>query len=468
MILAFIFIFIVFLYVAKASKDDVNTTKIASKSTPSASTNATSRKIGYNLEEDLSVELTLDQGEALKELRSGKNILLTGKAGSGKTTLVKYYVAESRKKGLKVAVCAPTGIAAVQIGGVTLHKAFGVPIVSVLKYKSAESIEYGIKEYIKEADIIVIDEISMRRMDLFDTIMHRLQKMTHGKQIILCGDFYQLPPVIREHDRPALRLAYPHFVKGYCFEGAMWGKCDFTGIELKGIIRQKDSEFIDNLNKIRNGDPTCIDYFNKFVLAPDEPISSTALVSTNRKVEEINDAELNKIEGDEATYVMKISGKVNPASLIEEEVLRLKTGAKVMMLANRPGGNYYNDKLGVVKQLEDASVVVGWDGGETDEVFEDWHEIMEPVITNGTFENEVVGEYAQIPLKLAYAITIHKSQGVTLDARVVNLRTFADGQLYVALSRCRTPEGLKLTRSLTKEDLKVSREVKDFYDKTFS
>ena len=415
--------------------------------------------------------LTTDQKQAYNHLLSGKNIFLTGGAGTGKSFVLNQFIETVEKQGKNVLVCAPTGIAAINVKGVTIHRCF--------QASPEPQVIHNIKkvpQVVKESDIIIIDEISMCRIDLFDfvvrTIMKAEEQSLSRKQIIVVGDFFQLPPVTTPNDKKVLKELYPKYNKGYAFESTNWQDLDFYMIELKEVIRQNDPEFIRELNKIRIGDVSGIAYFNQH--AKHQKIDDgIILTATNKVANNINHERLNKISSRAKIYKSIISGDVKSYDKPTEDELRLKAGARVMVLINDSEENFYqNGSFGVIEELNEKSVTVCLDANNLKIEF-GYHEwVIEDYVLAKSIDDEIedhklrkkkVGSFSQIPLKLAYAITMHKSQGQTYEKINLIPYSFDCGQLYVALSRVKSLEGLCLINQMRQENLICSQEVKDFY-----
>ncbi len=416
-------------------------------------------------------KFTTEQQEAYDVMMSGQNVFLTGEAGTGKSFVIQAFIKENEKLKKKMIVCAPTGIAAIQIGGVTIHRVFQVspePQINTSKVQ--------VPKTVKEADIIIIDEISMCRVDLFDYVIRVIKKaesMSKPKQLIVIGDFFQLPPVTNNHDYDILTKIYPNYHKGFAFESQYWQDCHFQTIILKEVIRQLDQTFIENLNKIRTGDATAVDYFNEH--ASKEKISNGIVLSARNAVaNKINKEELDKIDEEPIIYYSQVIGDVKASDKTTVDELELKVGARVMIIVNDiEDFLYQNGSIGTIVKLNDNSVQVKLDHTSkivTINAYE-WdienYEITEETIDGETtkrLKKVIVGKFIQLPLKLAYAITIHKSQGQTYDAVNLVPYCFDCGQLYVALSRVKSIEGLSLIQPIKNNYLMCDEKVKTFYN----
>lgn len=405
------------------------------------------------------------QKQAIEKMRSGKNIFLTGLPGTGKSYIIKQFIKEQQEAEKQVLVCAPTGIAALNIGGVTMHQAFSIPIPAYGHYIT-EITNSKVKAALT-ADIIIIDEISMCRNDVFEYfgyVIDYVNKAGRTPQIIVIGDMFQLPPVIPEDEITKLKR-YGFDTSGYCFTSRYWKKFKFSPIVLSEVIRQEDKEFIDNLSLLRNGDAACIEYFNKRVLE-DEQSNPDAIqiCSTNSSAQEINDKSLSQLESPMCLYKMK-KEKFCPKETIAEENLILKDGARVMFIANDViHKQYTNGEFGTVTLCLDNYVRVLKDSGEEITVFPYTWKTYNIKTAGSTISKTEVGNYTQLPLKLAYCVTMHKTQGQTYDRAIITPSSFTYGQLYVALSRVTSIDGVYLTSPIEPKDIQTNEMVKKFYD----
>lgn len=424
-----------------------------------------------NYESDVNVAgLTEQQKNALIAMAEGKNVFLTGGAGTGKSHVLKRFL-ELRDKGHFIVACAPTGIAALNLEwGVTVHKAFGVPVGEIADYRRITEAAFGPKSYVKRADTIIIDEISMCSIDVFDYAMAWLREIEEERgrdfQVIVCGDFFQLPPVMSDGKIELLRNIYDDIESGFCFESHYWPEMNFETHNLTEVIRQKDPELIEMLNRARIGDASCLDYFNQKVIDEFyEPGDDVVLSGRNSAVDRINNERLGLIDSDAKRYSMQIFGDVPLSRVNFVDELTLKVGARVMSLINdNTEHTFVNGSIGTVTSLHDDYVRVRWDNGEISDMYAEEIELKEPSYRDGEFLASVKGTFVQIPLKLCYAITIHKSQGQSIDRCVIFPNSFEKGQLYVAMSRCTNPEHLHFAAPIKESDLRVSQAVIDFYD----
>ena len=439
--------------------------------------------------------LSPEQKSALRLMHSGKNIFLTGKAGTGKSTILRRFQEECNHE---CVFLAPTGIAANNIEGATIHSFFQFKPV-LLTSDSIEEISSRRRiNMIREVKTIVIDEVSMVRSDLFNAIDMRLKKITHssrpfgGKQIILVGDFFQLAPVVKSE--PELDYLKHELGGIYAFQTKLWQQANFQNIYLQEIHRQKDDEtFMAILNDLRNGELT---ERNLELDSLDEPVNAIEalthlcvgrpvlkkeaiyLCTTNREADTRNQAKLNEIRKEVHVFRAVVQGKFPRTDYPTPEMLSLKIGARVMTLTNKrtPDGDieYVNGDLGYIEAFEDCdepTVRVHLDRGSTVSIQRaEWNKyeyVLETDAKTGkaVIRQHEIGTFVQMPLKLAYAITIHKSQGLSLDFVEVKLGNgcFATGQLYTALSRCRSIKNLRIDRKVHSEDAITDQAVIDFY-----
>ncbi len=382
----------------------------------------------------------MKQNQALKILHSGQNVFLTGSAGTGKTFLLNRFIAELGKKKLKVAITASTGIAATHIGGRTIHSWSGMGIEQKMTDKEIKKLvsKKKLLSRIRSTDVLIIDEISMLdadRLDLLDEICKSVKDpfvAFGGIQVVFCGDFFQLPPVSKGQ---APRFAYDSFV---------WRKSAIRVCYLEEQFRQDDRRLINILNSIRTNQagPREIELLNSRLRKSVGKVKPTKLYTHNIDVDTINGLELSKIKKKEKTFKMTSHGpkdlvKFLKKSCLAPEKLKLKVGAKVMFVRNNFESGYVNGTLGVVTGFDEGAPVVKIKGGKKI--------IVEPESWNVEGDDQAVGGIKQVPLRLAWAITIHKSQGMSLDSAEIDLsKTFERGMGYVALSRVRTLDGIRL------------------------
>lgn len=399
-------------------------------------------------------------------------LFITGKAGTGKTTFIKRIQEEINKNFL---VLAPTGIAAIAVGGQTMHSFFGFPMQAMGPHTEM-NISNDKFQILKETDTIIVDEASMVRSDMVDG-MDRCLRMVFktnmpfgGKQVIFVGDLFQLPPVVKEGSADAEMLhdlygaGLPFFYKAFVLK-----RMNLPKIEFQKVYRQSDEDFLDILNKMRNGEVTNEDLalLNKHVsMDSDKEDYSVTLTSFNFMAEKINDEKLNAIEEEEFCYQAEIHDNFKKNDAPVPEFLRLKVGAQVIFCRNYPQAGYMNGTIGKVSKLDEEHIFVTLENGAEINVSKvDWENLQSKYNSQThKMESEVVGSFTQFPLKLAWAITIHKSQGMTFDKMHFDLSrgTFQAGQAYVAISRLRSLDGLTLSNPICPHHVTQNQEVRVF------
>lgn len=410
--------------------------------------------------------MTSEQKQAFNLMRSGQNIFLTGNAGTGKSFLLNYFIGYAEEEGLKVLVTAPTGIAAINVGGSTVHRTFKVPLEPM-----SPGAKIKIPSAVKEADIIIIDEISMVRADVFQYVARVIAKAEEKAkkhiQLIVVGDFFQLPPVITKADRQALASLWGYDLQeAFAFEAPMWKNFRFRNIVLKDTIRQSDPIFIDTLNGLRQGN-----FRNtatlKQITADRWQASAIYLCGTNREANDFNNRKLAEINTPEYTFESEVQGKVGTGDKPVEDTIRLKTGARVMVVINDLMGNFQNGSMGYVEEINSkkSKITIKFDNGKTVTIEPHIWEIVEYEVSDSGLQKNIIGTFKQLPLKLGYAITIHKSQGQTFESVNINPSCFCEGQLYVGLSRCTSAKNLYLNSPyINSRWLRTSRKVIAFYN----
>ncbi len=447
--------------------------------------------------------MILDTGNHIFHLASlfvnqtGAPIYLTGKAGTGKTTFLKYIRENCFKK---MAVVAPTGVAAINAGGVTMHSFFQLPFgpfipvsrgFSRLQQNSIDDYDRAApvdphsllrnirfnaekRELLQELELLVIDEVSMVRadtLDAIDTILRHFRQQPllpfGGVQMLYIGDLYQLPPVVSNEEWELLR---EHYQSPFFFDALALRESPPFYLELKKIYRQNEATFIDILNNIRNNQPTEEDmerlhrhYHPDFQAAKEE--NYITLTSHNAKATAINQQELQELPGKLFAFEAVLSGEFNDRSFPADRTLYLKSGAQVMFIKNDRGENrrYFNGKIGTIKKISDKeiSVVFPGEAGEMTLEKETWKNIRYSFNKEkDKIEEEELGSFSQYPLRLAWAITIHKSQGLTFERAIIDAgASFAPGQVYVALSRLTTMEGLILHSRILPRSISTDHRV---------
>lgn len=414
--------------------------------------------------------LTTEHKECLELLENSKeNLIITGKAGTGKSTLIQYFRNNTKKK---VIVLAPTGIAALNCRGQTIHSFFGFPPRMV----NLKAIYKRNSRLFSDIDMIIIDEISMVRADLLDGVDKFLRLNGKDKnlpfggiQMVFVGDLYQLPPVVTFAESSLFSIYYE---SPYFFSANSFNRDIFTVVELKTIFRQKEEEFVNFLNTVRNGeaDLSSLEYVNKRLSDKEVRDSHITLCTTNKAAEGINLVKLEKINKPVFKYTASVEGDfpTEDRTLPVDLELKLKVGAKVLFVKNDKGGQWVNGTLGKVHKLTEKEIKVKIDeSGVIVDVFpEYWDNIKYSYDDKeGEIVEKIVGKLKQFPIRLAWAITIHKSQGMTFDNVCLDFRRspFAHGQTYVALSRCRSLEGIILTKKIFPNDIIIDERILEFH-----
>lgn len=415
-----------------------------------------------------SINITKQMQVCFDAIENGEKFsFITGAAGTGKSTFLRYFRENSSKE---LVVLAPTGIAAVNVKGQTIHSFFKFGI-GVLNQNNIDFDE-DLSEMLQKIDVIVIDEISMVRADLFDAINTAMKKNLKnkeffgGKQLVVIGDLFQLPPIIVSHEKEYFTKIGYSTEKPFFFGSKSFNPKIIKIFEFTTIFRQKNDKYIKLLNKIRIGsaDISDIKKLNEMT-SKDESMEddheSVTLTTKNITADTVNKKKLSEIKLSSKKYHAIKEGYFDMKNCPSPEILELKRGAKVMFTKN--GQNYYNGQIGTVYDLKPDIIKVETDNKIIEVEMAKWESVSYKLI-NGEIMSDSAGECQQFPLRLGYAITIHKSQGCTFNKVVLNLEngTFADGQLYVALSRCTDPSNLLLLRDVTMRDMLVCKAAKLF------
>ena len=400
---------------------------------------------------------------------TGRSVFLTGKAGTGKTTFLKYITQTTTKR---FVVLAPTGVAAINAGGSTIHSFFQLPLCPYLpdvkelitEYQMPERYRSLRKERIKiirTLDLLIIDEISMVRADLLDAVDMTLRKYRRndrpfgGVQLLMIGDAQQLSPVVKEAERQYMSQVYQ---SPYFFHSKALGRLQYVTIELRKVHRQKDAEFLDILNAVREDrmTPQLLKKINERVgvipAVQEDGTEPIRLTTHNARADEVNRRKLAELPDEVSLFAAQVDGDFPEHSYPADEVLELKPGAQVMFIRNDSEGRYYNGKIAKVEKICKGIVTVSDATGTLIDVAPvEWPNTQyELDDESGEICQSVVGTFRQIPLRIAWAITIHKSQGLTFDNVIIDAgAAFAFGQVYVALSRCRSLEGISLESPIT-------------------
>lgn len=387
-------------------------------------------------------DYTKGQKNFIQAVDAGENIFLTGKAGTGKSTIVKTVIDRLKKLNKKVVAVAPTGIAANNIDGQTIHSLFNIVPYGVANYDSCQFLRDAKRKLLRKIEVIIIDEISMVRPDVLDAIHWTLRKNglagLDKRQVIFVGDMKQLPPILEDNTRSVLYQTYD----GDTFEFAkIFPSLNMKTIELDEVVRQKDTEFISHLNIIRDGGKS--EYFRKFLTKTPTGI---VLAPHNSTVKVYNEAGLKAQEGKLLTFTATLDGTAKPEDFHLEMEIRVKHGCKIMYLMNSQDNPLRNGTLGTFVARDNTYFIrVGGVDYALNEVLITKKQYVYDQQTDSLQLMEV-GSITQYPFKLAYALSIHKAQGLTFDEVTIDLSrpVFQKGQMYVALSRVRTPEGLKI------------------------
>lgn len=430
--------------------------------------------------------VTNEQLELAKKYveQTSTNIFLTGKAGTGKTTFLKTLRKNTFKR---MVVVAPTGVAAINAQGVTIHSFFQIGFGPFIESRQGDKPKGSFfkfskqkREIISNLELLVIDEISMVRADLLDAIDYTLRRFRKGSghlpfggvQLLMIGDLQQLPPVVKDNEWELLNYYYntPYF-----FSSLALSKSNFITINLQQVFRQKDEKFINILNDIRNNNITdkLISELNDRSNVDYDPSLDEGYVilcTHNYQAQRINENKLSQLDFDSYTYKAKISGDFPETSYPNEFELELKRDAQVMFVKNDQGEmdqrKYYNGKIGRIVEIDDESIIVRSPDKDEDIVVKKyvWHNYKYSINhQTNKIEEVIVGTFEQYPIKLAWAITIHKSQGLTFDKIIIDSnKAFASGQVYVALSRCRTLEGIILTSAFNPDSIIKDEKLIEF------
>ena len=420
-----------------------------------------------------SKELILEDN-ALEAMRivneTNEHLFLTGNAGTGKSTLVRHIIETTKKN---VIVVAPTGIAATNIGGATIHSMLGIPVGMYTAVEANRNLSFSVfgpedlyaksmklakgkKAALRNADLIIVDEVSMLRADLLDAMEHMLRMVRNsrkkfgGVQMMFVGDMMQLPPVLPDREQS---LFYDTYKSEFFFEASTLGDVDLHKIELKKIHRQTNQDFIRILNRLRTMSlqREDMDAINSRVAKGRLDTDDGIFITThNHRVDNINERAVAAIDKPARNCHADVQGNFNTSNILAPELLVLKVGMKVMTLTNNDD-EYFNGKIGEVKSHNSNLIEVEFEDGVRSNIpTYTWENVvMEYNVGSGRMQRTVTGQFTQYPLKPAYAITVHKSQGLTFDKAILDINeVFAAGQAYTALSRLRTLEGLTLASEI--------------------
>jgi len=422
------------------------------------------------------IKITTEFKEAFDAMENtSDHIFLTGRAGTGKSTLLKHFRSKSKKKHV---VLAPTGVAALNVKGQTVHSFFGFhPRIHKQLVRRADEANL---DFFKKIDTVIIDEISMVRADLLDCVdralrLNRGQTMDvfGGVQMVFIGDLFQLPPIVTRDEQERFETEYS---SPYFFSSDVMKDTPISIIELQTVHRQTDKKFIDLLNNIRSGqlgpkDAEAWDQCHDPFFDPTEESEYIVhLTTTNKMAKARNDFELNKLDGEEWTLKAQSTGELGTRKMPSDSKIKVKEGAHIMFTTNDPAKRWVNGSLGIIKKVKKKGLEkfptldVELDSGEQVTVTPHKWEVFEYTQKGGSFEEEAVGSYSQYPIAHAWAVTIHKAQGKTFDRVLVDVGwgAFAHGQMYVALSRCTELSGIKLLKPFQAKDVIIDQAVLDF------
>lgn len=434
-----------------------------------------------------------EQKCVLQDMINGKSIFLTGNAGVGKTYLMEVFQAYCNENGINAVNVAPTGVAAILIGGATMHHQFRLPVGLKGLGEVPDKLPAKLS-WLLDCDVLKIDEASMSCIKDFDKAMQYVelanQKRDKPIQLVLCGDFFQLPPVISETEAPHLKEFYGDRIldargkpEGYAFQSEHWSKLGIEVRCLTQIMRQQDADFCRALDKLKYGDSTCLSYFRTHT-APQADPDAIWLCGKRDTASQRNQEMLDKVDGDEFVVKAVYNGEVKPTDNPAEDEFHFKIGAKVVMIKNDTvGGAYQNGSVGIVKAYHPAWRTIDVffpHNQQTVPIFMEKFSKVEYVkakakkmvegddgklkeVEYDTLKQKTIGTVEQYPMRLGYAVTIHKAQGQTFDKMNLIPEIFANGMLYVAMSRCKSVEGIHIEGSLLPRMVMSSKSVQKFY-----
>ncbi|SFK33904.1 ATP-dependent DNA helicase [Succinivibrio dextrinosolvens] len=448
-------------------------------------TNTVSNEVEFYFEDsDSSSKETLTEGQkyVLELLKTGENVFISGSAGTGKSYVLRKFIQQTSN----VVVTASTGIAAVNVEGCTLHSLLSLPIGVIdehirLSDKTYNDLFFTAVAKLKPVSVLVIDEISMVRADIFAFVCNVIKyieyKYSSRIQLVLCGDFFQLPPVVCGTDRKWIEKLFPNNRQAWAFNTDAWKRMNIKTVVLNESVRQKDSVFVEALNCIRTGDFSGL-YFINSNRSTSDHTEQLYICGKNATANQYNSYELGKIQSPEYRFNIKICGNVQESDIACEKVLTLKVGARVLIIANDISKEYVNGDTGTVNAINNEQVFVLLDRTKRTVIvkkntWEKYDYFAETESFKGVkggkkikIKKGIVGTYTQIPLRLGWAVTVHKSQGQTFDnAKLLHSEYWSCGQLYVALSRCRTISGICFNTPIDGREVLCSRDVINFYNR---
>ena len=424
-------------------------------------------------------EISPEMHSAITAVSNKKSVFITGRAGTGKSTLLTYLIQEVLKD--NYVVVAPTGVAAINVGGSTIHKFFG--FLPDITFEHIESPDYHPRnqKIMKNMKTLIIDEISMVRADLLDCVDKALRKFGPkpgkpfgGVQVVLVGDLFQLTPIVTDSEKEFL---YSHYETPFFFSSYGYRDSHFEKVVLNKVYRQSELDFLEILNGIRVNQttPEQLDLLNSRVQPDFEPMRDKffiTLVATNALANKINQRELDKLDGELFKSQAHITGALSKSEYPAELEIFFKPGSQIMMLNNDAEGRWVNGTLATIEAVNlesgrrDPHLIIKIASSEERyEVTKHVWDVKRPRSVGNKLEYDTIGAFTQFPFMLAWAVTIHKSQGKTFDHVIIDLATkaFAAGQLYVALSRCTTLDGIVLRQEIDSSQVILDERVLDFH-----
>ena len=415
---------------------------------------------------EIEKTLNKEQYDVLQKLINKENVFLTGNAGTGKSYLIKAYDIWCQAHGRKLLKTAPTGVAAIEIGGVTLHTQFNLKTGIDFSFPREISPELVI------ADCLLIDEISMVRIDIFDRLMKMIELTNESRetpvQLVFVGDFFQLPPVIPKDEKPLLNDYYKTNIRdGYCFQSRYWALNNIQFCNLTTVVRQGNRDFCTALDLCKSGDTRCIKYI-KDNAAKEEIPDAIWVCGRNSTAKKKNEEALEKLNTQAYCSKAEYEGQVTTKDNLCEEEFIFKIGARVVMTVNDTENFLYqNGSLGTIKDVKLNKIYVQLDNGNLVDIgrksFQKYEYQKAIKVAGEDITQKKIGEARQYPMRLGYAITIHKSQGQTYDKMNLAPEIFSNGQLYVALSRCKSIENVFISGYISKRMVMTSPDVLSFY-----